>query len=128
MFDKASFVSRAEKFVYEIDREAYENSAGLKDTMNTSAIFDRYSDMFSGGSVMAVIDARKAAGADPDGARRLRYLQRFIVEGHLDNEVRTLNDRIATMEAQAKITVDGKEPRVAQKDIDEGLYDKFFSE
>jgi hypothetical protein len=109
MFEKSGIVETAEKFVYEVDKEAYENFAGMKDTMNTADIFKKYESLFSKDNIESIKKALASGKSGDDTARGLRYLSRFITEGYMENDVRELADKIATKSSQATIKVDGKD-------------------
>jgi hypothetical protein len=55
----------AEAFVRAVDREFYENHAGLKEELNTSAIFDRYQHLFTPDAVAWIREYRKGAEGVP---------------------------------------------------------------
>ncbi len=95
-----------EAFVRAMDGEAYEHGAGLKEEMNSAAIYRRFSHLFSTERVSEV--ARRRAGATGEEARRLRYLQALVTSEHLGNAVKELSDEHSTWEATKSLEVEGE--------------------
>ncbi len=96
----------AEAFVRAVDREFYENHAGLKEELNTSAIFDRYQHLFTPDAVAWIRGYRK--GAEGEELRRARQLQALLIGEHLGNAAKQLTDREQTWESQKVLAVDGE--------------------
>lgn len=107
MFDLNKVRLDVENFYTKIEREWYLNWAGLKDELNISAIYEKYQHLFTKELISSVRNARKRATGEEE--RRLRYLQEFLVEGHLDMTVKELTDKSETMQSKEVIKVDGKE-------------------
>lgn len=97
----------AEAFVRAMDREFYENHAGLKEELNTAAIFGRYQHLFTPEVVAWVREYRRAA--EGEELRRARHLQALLIGEYLGNAVKELTDRGQTWESQKVLTVEGKE-------------------
>ncbi|MCK5547398.1 MAG: hypothetical protein KAI64_00175, partial [Thermoplasmata archaeon] len=95
-----------ERFIRAMDEEFYLNFAGLKEEMNTSAIFRRHKGLFDR-RVLTDIKKRRTK-ARGDDKRKLRYLEHVLVAGHIEQKVKDLSDRNATMESKLKVTVRGE--------------------
>jgi len=96
-----------ENFFIEIEREGFLNWAGLKDEMNTSAIYEKYRHLFAKPLILEAKEKRKHAKGEE--ARKLRYLQQFFVSGYLDTVVKELSDKAETMQSKEKIKLDSEE-------------------
>lgn len=107
MFDWNKVRLDVEKFYTAIQREWYLNWAGLKDELNISAIYKKYQHLFTKELISDVRDARKRAAGEEE--RKLRYLQEFLVKGHLGMAVKKFTDKSETMQSKEVIKVDGKE-------------------
>jgi len=96
-----------ERFVRSIDREYYRNWAGLKEEMNTTAIYEKYRPLFRRSLIRSIREMRREA--EGSEGRRLRYLEAILADSCLKNGVRQLTDRKETKEAKMSIKVDGEE-------------------
>jgi hypothetical protein len=94
-----------ENFVRALEKEYYSNWAGLKDTMNTDAIFRKYSGLFEP-DVLSGIKERKTHSSRED-KRKLRYLECTLTSGYLEHNVRDLTDKKNTLESKLKVKVRG---------------------
>ncbi len=92
----------ADRFIAELDEEAYLHFAGHKDTYNLVPIYERHAEL-------TTLDTALAIGASANGGRNTRELWRFACEGYLGNFVREEAERVAELEASLKATVDGEE-------------------
>jgi hypothetical protein len=96
----------AEVFLEEIDREYYLHLAGHKPDLEIEPIYERHEALFEGAAVERVAEARrKAEGEEAD---RLRYLHQFALDGHLGAITRSLETRLAELEASLEIEVGGE--------------------
>ena len=95
-----------EGFVGEMDEEYYLNGSGQKEDLNLSAIYQKYSYLFSRELLDEIREARNEASGEDD--RSLRFFQAFVTEALLDSEVSELNDQFETAESKASIEVDGE--------------------
>ena len=93
----------AEELVRALDWEVYQNWAGLKPELNTSAIYAQHPDLLKR-EVLDDLKARRAAATE-DAERRLRYLHAYLTSAFLANEVRELTDRHDTEEAKREVVV-----------------------
>jgi hypothetical protein len=94
-----------EQFAEALSREDYLTRAGLKDESRAAAIRERFAPLASR-SAFAEVRARETA--DPDEARRLRFLTEFLGTNCVEYEVREASDRLTTAEAAQTIAVDGE--------------------
>ena len=92
----------ADRFIAELDEEAYLHFSGQKDTYELTSIYERHSDL-------TTLETALALGASVDGDRNVRELWRFACEGYLGNFVREEAERAAELEATLKASVDGEE-------------------
>jgi hypothetical protein len=97
-----SLRSNADRFIAELDEEAYLHFSGLKDTYDLVPIYERHAELTQ-------LETALSIGASVNGARNTRELWRFACEGYLDNFVRVESERIAELEATLSATVDGEE-------------------
>jgi hypothetical protein len=94
----------ADRFIAELDEEAYLHFAGLKETYDLSPIYERHERLTSLDSALGL----RGAALD-GGTRRTRELWRFASEQYLGNFVREEAERVAALEATLTATVDGEE-------------------
>jgi hypothetical protein len=92
----------ADRFIAELDEEAYLHFAGHKDTYDLVPIYERHAEL-------TTLDTALGIGASVNGGRNTRELWRFACEGYLGNFVREEAERLAELEASLKATVDGEE-------------------
>jgi hypothetical protein len=92
----------ADRFIAELDEEAYLHFAGLKDTYDLVPIYERHADLTK-------LETALSIGASVNGARNTRELWKFACEGYLGNFVNEEQERIAELEASLKASVDGEE-------------------
>ena len=92
----------ADRFIAELDEEAYLHFAGHKDTYDLVPIYERHAKLTQ-------LDTALALGASPNGDRNTRELWRFACEGYLGNFVREESERIAELEAKLSATIGGEE-------------------
>ena len=96
----------AEVFLEEIDREYYLHLAGHKPDLEIEPIYERHEALFERAAVERVAEARREAeGQEED---RLRYLHQFALDGHLGAVTRTVETRLAELEASLEIAVGGE--------------------
>jgi hypothetical protein len=92
----------ADRFIAELDEEAYLHFAGIKDTYDLVPIYERHADLTK-------LDTALAIGASVNGGRNTRELWRFACEGYLGNFVNREQEKLAELEAGLKATIDGEE-------------------
>jgi hypothetical protein len=96
----------AELFCEEINREYYLHLAGHKPDLALEPIYERHEALFERAAVERVGEERRAAGGEE--AVRLSYLHQFALDGHLGAETRSLEARLAELEASLEIEVRGE--------------------
>jgi hypothetical protein len=96
----------AELFLEEIDREYYLQGAGHKPDLEIEPIYERHEALFDRGAVERIGELRRAASGEDE--TRLRYLHQFALDGHLGAITRTLEARLADLEASLEIEVGGE--------------------
>ena len=96
-----------EKFVQEIEKENYDNSAGLKDDLNTSAIYSKYSNIFSDETLVEEVKNRRVYHRGPD-RMRMNYLYSMLASCYIGRELSGITDQVSTMETQTEVEIEGK--------------------
>jgi len=97
----------ADRFIAELDEEAYLHFAGHKETYDLSSIYERHPDLTK-------LDTALGVGASVNGGRNVRELWRFVCEGYLGNFVSAEEEKVA--EAETK-TVQVGEEQIAYRDL-----------
>jgi hypothetical protein len=106
-WDLDEYRREAESFLEEIDREYYLQGAGHKPDLEIEPIYERHEALFEREAVERIGEARRAAEGEEE--TRLRYLHQFALDGHLGALTRTLEARLADLEASLEIEVGGEE-------------------
>ena len=70
----------ADRFIAELDEEAYLHFAGHKETYDLVPIYERHADLTK-------LETALAIGASVNGGRNVRELWRFACQGYLGNFV-----------------------------------------
>jgi len=96
-----AYRSGADRFIAELDEEYYLHYAGLKDRLELEPIFERHSDLTE-------LERAQGLGAAVDGDRRVRELWRFACEGYMGRLTREHAEKLAALEAELEVTVDGE--------------------
>jgi hypothetical protein len=97
-----SYREQADRFIAELDEEFYLHYAGLKETFDLAPIYERHSNLTQ-------IDVVKSVGLSVNGGERVRELWRFACEGYFGELTREHAERVAALEAELKLSVDGEE-------------------
>ena len=92
----------ADRFIAELDEEAYLHFAGHKETYNLVPIYERHAELTK-------LETAQSIGASVNGSRNTRELWRFACEGYLGNFVRDEAEQIAELEASLKAKANGDE-------------------
>ena len=92
----------ADRFLAELDEEAYHHYAGHKETYDLVPIYERHSEL-------TTLETAMRLGASVNGVRTVRELWRFACEGYLGNFVSEEAERIAELEATLTANVGGEE-------------------
>jgi hypothetical protein len=90
----------ADRFIAELDEEAYLHFAGHKDTYDLVPIYERHEEL-------TTLETAQAIGASVNGGRNVRELWRFACEGYLGNFVSEEEEKVA--EAETKTVKVGDE-------------------
>jgi hypothetical protein len=90
-----TFRERADDFIRDLDQEYYDHFAGLKETLDVERIYEEYDDLTT------LETARRMEGATTE-------LWRFACEGFLGNLTREHQARVAQVETELEVTVDGR--------------------
>jgi hypothetical protein len=92
----------ADRFIAELDEEAYLHFSGRKDSYELTPVYARH-------EALTKLDTALALGASVDGSRNVRELWRFACEGYLGNFVREEAERAAELEATLTASVGGED-------------------
>src|SRR3979409_2581220 len=84
----------ADRFIAELDEEAYLHFAGLKDTYDLVPIYERHEELTK-------LDTALSVGASVNGGRNVRELWKFACEGYLGNFVSEEEEKIAEAETKS---------------------------
>jgi hypothetical protein len=96
-----AYSAEADRFIAELDEEYYQHYAGLKDKLELEDIYDRHAKLMELENVQSV-------GAAVNGDRRIRELWQFGCEGYLGKFTREHAEKLAELEAELEVTVDGE--------------------
>ena len=91
----------ADRFIAELDEEAYLHFAGHKTTYDLVPIYERHAELTK-------LETALAVGASVNGGRNVRELWRFACEGYLGNFVSEEEEKIAEAETHT-VTVGGED-------------------
>jgi hypothetical protein len=97
----------ADRFIAELDEEAYLHFSGQKESYDLGDIYERHEALTS-------LDTALALGATVNGGRNVRELWKFASEGYLGNFVSEEEERTAEAETML-VTVDGEQ--IAYRDL-----------
>jgi hypothetical protein len=97
----------ADRFIAELDEEAYLHFSGQKETYELGAIYERHENLTK-------LDTALALGESVDHGRRIRELWKFACEGYLGNFVSEEEERAAEAETML-VDVDGEQ--IAYRDL-----------
>src|SRR5438309_1810945 len=97
----------ADRFIAELDEEAYLHFAGHKETYDLVPIYERHLELTK-------LDTALRVGATVNGGRNVRELWRFACEGYLGNFVSEEEEKIAEAETH---TVKVGEETIPYRDL-----------
>jgi hypothetical protein len=97
----------ADRFIAELDEEAYLHFSGRKESYDLAPIYERH-------EALTKLDTALALGATVNGGRNVRELWKFACEGYLGNFVSEEEERAAEAETKT-VSVDGEE--IAYRDL-----------
>ena len=90
----------ADRFIAELDEEYYLHYAGLKDRLELEPIYERHAELTE-------LDRATSLGAAVNGDRGVRELWHFACEGYMGKLTRAYAERLAALEAELEVSVDG---------------------
>lgn len=93
--------AEAERFIAELDEEHYLHYAGLKETLELDPIYAEHPELTR-------VDKARAIGLAAADDPRVRELWRFACEGHLGELTRGHEERIAKLETELEVELDGE--------------------
>src|SRR5881227_2965361 len=97
-----AYREQADRFIAELDEEFYLHYAGLKDTFDLTPLYERHANLTE-------LEQVQSIGLAVNGGARVRELWRFACEGYLGELTRDQAERLAALESEAQITIDGEE-------------------
>jgi hypothetical protein len=89
----------------ELAVEHYLGLAGLKEDVDTGALYAKHPGLFEAGTVQAALEAARATPGD----NAPRFLAEHLAHGYLEQRVQPLSDRIDSREASLKVPVMGEQ-------------------
>ena len=92
----------ADRFLAELDEEFYLHYAGLKPTFDLTPIYERHASLTE-------LDQVQSIGLAVNGGARIRELWRFACEGYLGNLTRDHAERLANLESELEVELDGEQ-------------------
>ena len=96
-----TYSAEADRFIAELDEEYYLHYAGLKDRLELEDIYERH-------SMLTQLENVQSVGEAVDGDRRVRELWQFGCEGYLGKFTREHAEKLAELEAELEVNVDGE--------------------
>jgi hypothetical protein len=97
-----AYREQADRFIAELDEEYYRHFAGLKDSFDLTPIYERHRNLTERQIVQSI-------GLSVNGGARFRELWRFACEGYLGELTRGHAEKLAELEAELQVTVDGED-------------------
>src|ERR671934_2542547 len=97
-----TYREQADRFIAEHDEEFYLHYAGHKETFDLTPIYERHKNLTE-------LDTVKSIGLTVNGGTRVRELWRFACEGYFGELTREQAERIAELEAEVTVAIDGGE-------------------
>src|ERR687884_398938 len=93
---------QADRFIAELDEEYYLHYAGLKETFDLAPIYLRHKNLTE-------LDTVASIGLNVNGGARVRELWRFACEGYFGELTRDHAERLAALESEVQVTIDGED-------------------
>jgi hypothetical protein len=97
-----AYREQADRFIAELDEEFYLHYAGLKESFDLASIYERHRDLTD-------LDTVKSIGLSVNGGTRVRELWKFSCEGYFGELTRDYAERLAALESELKVTLDGED-------------------
>jgi hypothetical protein len=98
--DLDAYRAGADRFIAELDEEYYLHFAGLKESLDLEAIYERHADLTE-------LERAQSLGSAVNGDRGVRELWHFACEGYMGKLTRAYAERLAALEAELEVSVDG---------------------
>lgn len=105
--DITKYRKDSESFLSKIEKEYCLHFSGQKVNLNISDIYDEYDYLFSRENINQIKNIKDESTGEEK--KKATYLLKFCTEGYIERQTKDLIDRIAEDEAQAKVTIEGKE-------------------
>ena len=96
-----AFRAGTDRFIAELDEEFYLHYGGLKERLELEPIYERHADLTE-------LEQAQSLGAAVNGDRGIRELWRFACEGYLGKLTRAHAEKLAALEAELEVTIDGE--------------------
>ena len=96
-----AFRAGTDRFIAELDEEFYLHYGGLKERLELEPIYERHADLTE-------LEQAQSLGAAVNGDRGIRELWRFACEGYLGRVTRAHAEKLAALEAELEVTIDGE--------------------
>jgi hypothetical protein len=100
--DLDAYRGQADRFIAELDEEYYLHYSGKKPTFDLTPIYERHRNLTQP-------DVVKSIGLSVNGGARVRELWRFACEGYFGELTREQAEKVAALEAEIQVSVDGEE-------------------
>ena len=97
-----AYREQADRFIAELDEEFYLHYAGLKETFDLAQIYKRHKNLTE-------LEQVQSIGLAVNGGDRARELWRFACEGYFGELTREHAEKLAELESDLSISVDGEE-------------------
>ena len=97
-----SYREQADRFIAELDEEYYLHYAGLKESFDLVPIYERHRNLTEPEIVASI-------GLSVNGGDRVRELWKFACEGYLGQLTRDHAEKLAALESETQVTVDGED-------------------
>ena len=99
-FDQAAYEAEVETFSAEQGEARYANLAGFRTELDLAPVYQLHAGLFSEAAIEGL---RASAAGSEAAAQRARRLLGFAVQGHLEQTVAGISDRIAVAETTAAV-------------------------
>jgi hypothetical protein len=105
---KEGIISKVEeeaaRFLYELRDKTYLQYSGKTSEYDLAAIYQKYEELFSRKTITDILDIY-----NQDKNKKIKYLLKFLLEGHIGQAVKEVDAEIAKAEVKGFIVIDGKE-------------------
>lgn len=94
-------------FDEELTREHLAHSVGMKDDLNITPIYQKYTHLFTTENIKLLNILLKASGLESTRRKNL-LLYDYLVSGHISNELKHISEKSSAYEAKATVKLGGK--------------------